>query len=215
MRFPWWAAPRSGRPFSTITFPYMALHGAIVVREATRGVHVLSDLKGRRVAVMKGDNAEEFLRREDRGIHIVTTATFEDALKELSEGRYDCALVPRISSLYLIEKNGWENLILGNQSFFAGKYAYAVPDGQSALLAQFSEGLKIIEQSGEYRRIYEKWLGVYQGEPLSLIKALRYSILALGPLVLVLLGFLIWSWSLRNQVGRKTRELQESVDRFK
>ena len=55
------------------TFPYMTLFGAIVVRDDTSGIAGLDDLRGRSVAVMKGDNAEEFLRREDRGIDIRTT----------------------------------------------------------------------------------------------------------------------------------------------
>ncbi|MDD4060440.1 MAG: transporter substrate-binding domain-containing protein [Kiritimatiellae bacterium] len=55
------------------TFPYMTLFGAIVVRNDTSGIAGLDDLRGRSVAVMKGDNAEEFLRREDRGIDIRTT----------------------------------------------------------------------------------------------------------------------------------------------
>ena len=83
---PWWAAHRSGRPLFDFTFPYMSLHGAIVVRSGTTDIQDLGDLRGRDVAVMKGDNAEEFLRREDRGIKIHTTATFEAALRELSKG---------------------------------------------------------------------------------------------------------------------------------
>ncbi|GEM_PF-6906758 len=58
------------------TFPYMSLHGAIVVRTDTKDIQDLADLKGRRVAVMKNDNAEEFLRRKDHGIHLHTTDTF-------------------------------------------------------------------------------------------------------------------------------------------
>ena len=43
------------------TFPYLVMYGAIVVRADTGDVRDLSDLRGRRVAVMRGDNAEEFL----------------------------------------------------------------------------------------------------------------------------------------------------------
>lgn len=51
------------------TFPCMSLHGAIVVRSETTDIESMSDLRGREVAVMNGDNAEEFLRREDRGLY--------------------------------------------------------------------------------------------------------------------------------------------------
>jgi len=92
------------------TFPYMSLHGAIVVRAETSGIRTLADLKGRQVAVMKGDNAEEFLRREDRGIDISTTPTFEDALKELSQGRHDAVVLQRLVALRLLSESGITNL---------------------------------------------------------------------------------------------------------
>jgi len=59
------------------TVPYMSLHGAIVVRDSEADISDLGDLRGRNVAVMKGDNAEEFLRRKERGMTIHTTPTFE------------------------------------------------------------------------------------------------------------------------------------------
>jgi two-component system sensor histidine kinase EvgS len=71
------------------TVPYMTLHGAIVVRNKETGISDISDLIGRKVLVMKGDNAEEFLLREDRGIEINTVPTFEMALKELAQGNCD------------------------------------------------------------------------------------------------------------------------------
>ena len=40
------------------TFPYMTMHGTIVVHEDTHGITDLEDLVGRKVAVMQGDNAQ-------------------------------------------------------------------------------------------------------------------------------------------------------------
>jgi ABC-type amino acid transport substrate-binding protein len=78
------------------TVPYMAMYGAIVVRKETADVRSLADLRGRRVCVMKGDNAEEFLRREDRGLEIVTTPTFSDAFHGLAEGLCDAVIIQRL-----------------------------------------------------------------------------------------------------------------------
>lgn len=101
--------------FFDFTFPYMSLHGAIVVRRDTQDIDDLDDLRGRKVAVMEGDNAEEFLRREDRGIDIRRTATFEDALRELSEGRHDAVVIQRLVALRLIQETGLENLRVVNK----------------------------------------------------------------------------------------------------
>ena len=41
--------------------------------------------------------------------------------------------------------------------FTAGGYTYAVK-GNEALLAQFSEGLAILKNTGRQQQIYDKWL---------------------------------------------------------
>lgn len=56
---------------------------AYLVRAGTDDIQELKDLRGRQVAVMEGDNAEEFLQREDGGITIQTTASFEETLAQL------------------------------------------------------------------------------------------------------------------------------------
>jgi two-component system sensor histidine kinase EvgS len=103
------ALPLVGRtperePLFDFTFPYISLHGAIVVRTDNGDIEELGDLRGRQVAVMEGDNAEEFLRREDRGIDIHTTSTFQEALRELSRGRHDAVFMQRIVALRLLQK---------------------------------------------------------------------------------------------------------------
>jgi two-component system sensor histidine kinase EvgS len=92
------------------TIPYLTMHGAIVVRKDTEDVHTLDDLRGRRVGVMKGDNAEEFLRRKDRGLEIIATPTFTDAFRELSDGRCDAVVIQRLVALRLLEQTALTNL---------------------------------------------------------------------------------------------------------
>jgi len=173
----------------------------------------LADLAGKRIVVQRRDAAHDFLVEKGLVDQISLVETQADALRELSEGKHDCALAVRISSLYLIKEEGWKNLVLGRQAFLPLDYCYAAPNGHRAILAQFSVGLKVLENNGERHRIYEKWLGVYQEKPLSLLRALRYSAMVLIPLFLILLGFFMWSWSLRRQVSRRTAELAAVSDR--
>ena len=90
--------------FFDFTVPYLTMHGAIVVRKETEGMQTLADLRGRRVGVMKGDNAEEFLRRKDRGIEIVTAPTFADSFRALAEGRCEAVVVQRLVALRLLDE---------------------------------------------------------------------------------------------------------------
>ncbi len=197
------------------TFPYMSLKGAIVVRQDTKNIQDLNDLRDRTVSVKKGDSTEEFLRREDRGIHIHTTTTFEEALRELSKGRYDTVIIQRLVALRLIQETGLVNLKVINRPTkgFRQDFCFAVKEGDRETLALFNEGLKVLKRSGEQRRIYEKWLGVYKEEPLLLIRALYYSAMVLIPLALLFLGFFLWPWSLRRQVPKRETELAAASER--
>ncbi len=44
------------------TIPYLTLHGTLFIRNDNTNIQGLSDLAGQRIAVMKGDNAEEYVR---------------------------------------------------------------------------------------------------------------------------------------------------------
>lgn len=146
------------------TFPYMSLYGAIVVRDDSSGINDLNDLRGRQVAVMKGDNAEEFLRREERGIKIVTTTTFEQALRGLSAGDHDAVVVQRLVALRLIQKTGLDNLRVIERPLeeFRQDFSFAVTKGDSATLALLNEGLARALADGSYQRLYVKWFAALE-----------------------------------------------------
>jgi two-component system sensor histidine kinase EvgS len=187
-----------------------------VVRRGENDAPVsLSDLKGKSIVVQKGDVIHDYLLARGLESQIFTVDNPEDMLRELAEGKHDCALVPRIIALHIIKARGWTNLQLSQNSFLSLDYCYAVPKGHAALLAQFSEGLQVLKDSGEYRRLHEKWMGVYEPQPPSFAAILRNLAMVLVPLLLLLLGFFLWSWMLRRQVKVRTKELQDSEERFK
>ncbi len=172
-----------------------------------------ADLIGKRIVVERSDVIYNFLLEQGLSNQVTLVETQEDVLRELAEGKHDCALAVRISSLYLIKKHGWTNLVLGRSPFVTMEYCYAVPNNRKALLAQFSEGLKTVEQSGEYHRIHEKWMGIYTERPI--IEFLRYTAMVAIPLLLILLAIFLWSWSLRRKVRMRTKELRESEERYR
>ena len=121
----------------------------------------------------------------------------------------------RIPALYWIKERGWDNLVVGKRSLPSAEYCYAVPKNRNALLTQLSEGLKVVEETGEYRRIQNKWLGVYEESPPGLAAILRYVAMVAIPLLLLILGFFLWSWSLRKKVASRTKELRESETKYR
>ncbi len=206
-------------PDRDLKFDFTQAHSVnnyvIAVRKGQkRPPTTLGELKGRTIVVQDGDIMHDFVVKNGLEDLLAVKKNQEESLRELAAGKYDCALVPRIPALYLIKKNGWKNLVLGQKPLLTTEYCYAVPDNQKALLAQFSEGLKLLNENGEYRRIYEKWLGIYAHPSLRFASIFRYVAMVAFPLLLLLLIFFLWSWSLRKQVASRTAELTNREKRI-
>lgn len=196
--------------------PHAASHYVAVVRKGNGPApESAADLSGKRIVVEQGDISHDFAVANGLEKQVVAVSDQEVALRELRDGKHDCALVSLITAHYLIDKHSWSNLVPGRKTIFVSEYCYASAKDQKALLAQFSEGLKALENSGEYKQIHDKWFGIYKDMSTSLIDALRYSAIVVIPLLLIIILALTWSWSLRRQVAEKTKALQESLDRFK
>ena len=196
--------------------PHVVNHYVSVVRkgEGTPPA-TLGELAGKRIVVERGDFAHDFLVANGLEGQLTLVESHDGVLRELVEGKHDCALVVRISALHLIEKHEWRNLDLGRTPVASTEYCYAVRNNQKALLAQFSEGLKMLEKTGEYRRIHDQWMGVHQPIPPDFATILRYVAVVAAPLLAILFGAFAWSWALRRQVAHRTRELRRSEEQFR
>jgi PAS domain S-box-containing protein len=203
------------RAFDFSPFHLVAQFTSVVRDDFGPPPESFADLAKLRLVVQRGDIVLDLLAAHGLEGRAMQVPTQEEVLQAIAAGKADCAILPRLNSLYLIEKYGWSNLVTGHRPLHEGEYGYAVPSGDAALLAQFSEGLRILQENGEYRRIYEKWLGVYEKQATDLATTLRYVAMAALPLLALLAVFVFWSWSLRRQVAHKTRELQESANLFK
>jgi two-component system sensor histidine kinase EvgS len=143
------------------TFPYLKMHGTIVVRKGENGIRGLADLKGEQIAVLKGDNAEEFLRRSNLGATIVTTTTFDEALRQLHNGEHDAVVVQKLVALQLIRKHDLTNLKTVGPPLedFVQSFCFAVKKGDHRLLNLLNEGLSIAVADGTFKSLYKKWFG--------------------------------------------------------
>jgi len=197
------------------TMPYLSLHGAVFVRKGTTGIQSLDDLDGKEIVVMKGDNAEEFVRRENISDNIFTTNTFEEAFRKLASGQHDVVITQRITGIKLIEEMGIESIEPLNFQIpqFRQDFCFAVQEGNSQLLNRLNEGLSIVIANGTYDEIKAKWLGPDDDSlvaPYNLAKILLFILI---PLVAVFVAS--WIIFLRKEVKKRTRILKEEISKHK
>ncbi|MCF8362695.1 MAG: transporter substrate-binding domain-containing protein [Prolixibacteraceae bacterium] len=197
------------------TMPYLSLHGGVFVREGTAPVRSLSDLYGKEVVVMKGDNAEEFVRRENISDKIFTTNTYEEAFQLLASGEYDALITQRITGIKLLERldiKSVEPLDLQIPGF-RQDFCFAVQKGDKKLQARLNEGLSIIIANNTFEDIRTKWFGPAFMEKVSPGDIIRIALVIFIPLVIVVALFFILF--LRREVRRRTARLNTEIKQHK
>ncbi|MFW6334989.1 MAG: transporter substrate-binding domain-containing protein, partial [Desulfosalsimonas sp.] len=135
---------------------------AVFVREENTGTDPLSDLAGMALIVQHGDIMHYYASEKQLGSSIHPVETPQEAMFLLASGIHDCALLPLRQGLYLIEKQGLENIIALEPPIMQSKYCFAVQNGEAALLNRLNEGLFALKSKGRYRQIHDRWFGIYE-----------------------------------------------------
>jgi len=195
------------------SIPHSVIYHAVFVREGS-SIEELADLEDKEVIVQESDIMHDFIKGVGYPVAIVTVDSPTEALRLLSSGLHDAALIAEFQGLYLAKQFELTNLTTTGASFSPHEYCFAVQEGDAALLGALNEGLRILKATGRYKEIYDKWFGIYERSyPATLLirYAYKYLLWTLLPLLL-LFGILIGrSWSLRRQVNQRTRELQHEL----
>jgi len=191
--------------------PHLLIHYCIFLRNDTKGVTSLADLKGKRVLVERASRMHEYLLSHATGAEIVPITSEPQALRMLSSGNgMDAAILPRLEGLEMIHDLHLTNIHVLPGSVLSEELCFAVAKDRGRLRAKLDSGMAIINRSGKYREIYDKWfvpLEPETGPSARILKVLGWT--TLGALLLGALA-LTWSWSLRRQVRRQTESLRRS-----
>ncbi|MDZ7739535.1 MAG: transporter substrate-binding domain-containing protein [Bacteroidales bacterium] len=197
------------------TMPYLSLHGAVFVRKGTEGINSVSDLRGKEIVVMNGDNAEEYVRRDSLSDLIFTTNTFEEAFKRLAAGQYDALITQRITGIHLLDELGIRTVkpLDFQMPRFRQDFCFAVQEGDEELLAQLNEGLSIIIANETFNRIQLKWFGPEATGSLTTRDKLKIALYIFIPL-LVVMAFVSFFF-MRAEVKRRTKSLDSEIEEHK
>lgn len=137
----------------------------------------------------------------------ITTVDSEiEALLLLVSGAYDCALVAENLNYEPFISYRSNQLVTIDIPFEPAHACFAVQEGDTALLNKINEGLRLVRASGEFDQLKTKW---FKEKPNY--KRLFIAFWIIAGLVAIALIFFLWSFSLRKQVQRKTKELTHEL----
>jgi len=201
--------------FFDFSVPHTIAYDAFFTRKNGSKILSLDDLHGKQIIVMKGDQAHDYLLSTELigPEQLIIIDSLPDALRLLSSGKGDAALMPKLVGLIVAKNLKLSNLELSPIVIEAYNrpFSFAVVGGNQSLLEKLSQGLLIAKKSDQYSKIYEKWFGALEPPGLSLRTVLKY----IGGIILVFIVIgsilLLWSFSLRKQVALRTRALEEEI----
>ncbi|TGU74631.1 transporter substrate-binding domain-containing protein [Geomonas terrae] len=195
--------------FST---PHSIIVQAIFARKGTPAVKSLEQLRGKKVLVHRGGGMHGYLQEKHYDADLVLTDSPRETLQELAAGRCDYAVVALLPAMYIIREEKLANLVPVATNVAPQRYyCYAAKKGNAELVAQMNEGLSILKKTGEFNQIYDKWIGVLEPQRTSWLVVAKYAALVVIPLSLVLMGTVLWSYSLRRQVAQRTESLSNAL----
>ncbi|MES9736990.1 transporter substrate-binding domain-containing protein [Peribacillus frigoritolerans] len=189
--------------------PYFTSSQGIFVLKDNMYIRKIEDLKGRKVAVQKGDVASGLLSKVD-GLQLVETNNQQEAVQSLIDGKVDAFIGNRITGQYFLQKNEQQSLIkIVGEPLDTTNYAVAVMPKNKELLTLFNQAISQIKKDGTYEKIEKKWFGEYiLPNTQRLRKTLLYLEIGLILTFIVISFILWWNLSLKREVAKRTEQIE-------
>ncbi|MDD2767301.1 MAG: diguanylate cyclase [Methylococcus sp.] len=185
--------------------PYLQVHHRLFVRKDS-GLQSLEQAAGKRIVVQSSDLMHDFLSK--RHIPVLAAATPDAALRGLSAGRYDAALLAYLQGLYLLREYRIDDLDAVGEPLFPTRKCLALAKGHEPILALINEGLAALQNSGHYDEIYDKWFGVGNAIASAEKRTLWLVAILTGVSALSLIFLLVTGLRSRRIERRLAREIE-------
>jgi glutamate/aspartate transport system substrate-binding protein len=158
--------------FSLITF----VDGASLLVTDNSGIKRISDVEGKRIAVIRGTTTEHalaaVLAKDKIKAEVIPIDTRERGVTLLKEGGADAFASDRFLLFSLLKTTESPRpLRLIDEDFSVEPYALALPRNDSEFRLAVNRSLADIFRSGEINQIYARWLEQF-GQPSLLLSAL-------------------------------------------
>lgn len=175
----------------------------------------LSDLDGKHVVIVQGDYSLDFLRRNNSSAIITLVPNYADAFLVLNRcGGIDYLVIDENTASYWIHKLNLTNIYKTDLKLFMMNYCFATVKSNNYLVKNVDMALSRLMQTGEYDKIYSKWMDKYTRNATGFILFLKvnYWIGVIIPIIILML--LLWNNQLRSKL-KIIREInKEKTDIF-
>lgn len=188
------------------TKPYARLEVPIFFDKEISGITDAASLRGFIVAAKRGDNTVDILNKN--GVeNLMLFNSYEEIIRAAKEHKVTVFVIDEQPALYFLNKMGIFNNYMQSEPLYVGEFHRAVRKGNSQLLKTVEDGFRLITPD-ELKMIDKKWYGASLGNSFPTTKILTGG----GVLCLMLLLLFVWNRTLRQNIEKRTAELEISKD---
>ncbi|MET0002000.1 MAG: ABC transporter substrate binding protein [Candidatus Thiodiazotropha sp.] len=205
-----WAAasPTEQRlEYMSFTQPMIDVPAVIMTRRDEEGVLGMQDLIGKRVTVVSGYAAHDFLLKNYPTIALDVAPDIRSALRKVSFGEVDAMIGNLATSTYYMEQEGISNLKVAGESGYRYRLSLAIRKDWTMLRHILDKGLRLITDE-ERRAIMDRWVRFDVADRAWWQLSREQWIVLLGTLaVFAAVIILTWNLILRRRVRERTVDL--------
>ena len=174
----------------------------------------LADLAGKRIAMQRGDYAEEFLRTKGIVYEIVPVRSFAEAADMVLAGQADAMIGDRPIVLHHLYTSGSiDRMKTVGTPLYVGQNSMAASEGEKDLISILNKGIDLARQKGGFEEISIKCLGTSLKAEENDRTRLPFGIVIvmIGSVGIAML-LLAWVLHLRAILRQQAAELREASD---
>jgi signal transduction histidine kinase/ABC-type amino acid transport substrate-binding protein len=187
--------------------PHSRITQALFRHRLHSDVTSVDSLQGNLVAIQRNDIAAE--RYPDAGgNHVVWVDDKQQGFNLLEHGHVAAFFAAEQTGLFLIQNKNLTHVEVVQRGLWEQPYCFAARFSDATLIAQLNHGLAALHASGDYQRIMKHWVV----PPASWWQRHGWTVLVL--LLSALAVCIVWLWSLRRAVKRRTLALESSKNHF-
>jgi PAS domain S-box-containing protein len=153
-------ARTAGRePLVDFSLPHTETFDAFFGREDEPPIKDIAGAAGKQIVVLREDAAHHQLVERKFTGQVIPVESIPDGLRRIAAGEHDAFLCSKLIGSLEIEEHKIGGLAAGPPiPDYKRVFSFAVKKGNTELVEKLNQGLRIVKTSGEYDRIYSKWL---------------------------------------------------------
>jgi putative glutamine transport system substrate-binding protein len=137
---------------------YFKAGQSLLVKKGSPIKSVADVKKGTKVLAVKGATSVANIKAKSPDATVLEFDNYQDAFSALKAGQGDTLTTDNAILYGMMEQD--KNFEVVGEPFTDEPYGIAMKKGETTFQAAVNEGLKKLESSGQYAKIYEKWIGI-------------------------------------------------------